>query len=164
MEISLRYLCGDAGWRPLSYEEKQMKKESISKNIRSELAVIGGGPAGVTAAISAARLGVDTVLVTNRPVLGGNSSSEIRVWTRGAAGAGNLYAEEMGVWGTLKLENLYKNPDANVVFWDEILLDAVLRQAHLRLYLNTDISALEMDGEKIQSKQFWVHSRVRRKR
>lgn len=139
MEISLRYLCGDAGWRPLSYEEKQMKKESISKNIRSELAVIGGGPAGVTAALSAARLGVDTVLVTNRPVLGGNSSSEIRVWTRGAAGAGNLYAEEMGVWGALKLENLYKNPDANVVFWDEILLDAVLRQEHLRLYLNTDM-------------------------
>lgn len=128
-----------------------MKKESISKTIRAELAVIGGGPAGVTAAISAARLGVDTVLVTNRPVLGGNSSSEIRVWTRGAAGAGNLYAEEMGVWGALKLENLYKNPDANVVFWDEILLDAVLRQAHLRLYLNTDISALEMDGEKIEA-------------
>ena len=66
---------GDAGWRPLSYEEKQMKKESISKTIRAELAVIGGGPAGVTAAISAARLGVDTMLVTNRPVLGGNSSS-----------------------------------------------------------------------------------------
>ena len=128
-----------------------MKKESISKTIRAELAVIGGGPAGVTAAISAARLGVDAILVTNRPVLGGNSSSEIRVWTRGAAGAGNLYAEEMGVWGALKLENLYKNPDANVVFWDEILLDAVLRQAHLRLYLNTDISALEMDGEKIEA-------------
>ena len=128
-----------------------MKKESISKTIRAELAVIGGGPAGVTAAISAARLGVDTMLVTNRPVLGGNSSSEIRVWTRGAAGAGNLYAEEMGAWGALKLENLYKNPDANVVFWDEILLDDVLRQAHLRLYLNTDISALEMDGEKIEA-------------
>ena len=94
---------------------------------------------------------MDAILVTNRPVLGGNSSSEIRVWTRGAAGAGNLYAEEMGVWGALKLENLYKNPDANVVFWDEILLDAVLRQAHLRLYLNTDISALEMDGEKIEA-------------
>ena len=128
-----------------------MRKEQISKNIRAELAVIGGGPAGVTAAISAARLGVDTVLVTNRPVLGGNSSSEIRVWTRGASGAGNLYAEEMGIWGALKLENLYKNPDANVVFWDEILLDAALRQENLRLFLNTDISTLEMKGEKIEA-------------
>lgn len=128
-----------------------MRKEQISKTIRAGLAVIGGGPAGVTAAISAARLGVDTVLVTNRPVLGGNSSSEIRVWTRGAAGAGNLYAEEMGVWGALKLENLYKNPEANVVFWDEILLDAVLRQEHLRLYLNTDISELELEDRKIEA-------------
>ena len=128
-----------------------MKNEIIVKTITAQLAVVGGGPAGVTAAISAARLGIDTVLVTNRPVLGGNSSSEIRVWTRGASGAGNLYAEEMGVWGALKLGNLYKNQDANVVFWDEILLDAILRQDNLRLFLNTDISKLEMKGEKIEA-------------
>lgn len=52
--------------------------------IKTQLAVIGGGPAGVTAAIAAARQGLTTALITNRPVLGGNSSSEIRVWTRGA--------------------------------------------------------------------------------
>lgn len=113
-------------------------------DIHTQLAVIGAGPAGVCAALSAARLGVETVLVGNRPVLGGNSSSEIRVWTRGATGAGNMFAEEMGVWGGLKLENLYKNPDANPIFWDEILLDAVLREENLRLYLNTEIAELEM--------------------
>ena len=74
-----------------------MKNEIMTKTIKAQLTVVGGGFAGVTAAISAARLGIDTVLVTNRAVLGGNSSSEIRVWTRGAAWAGNLYAEEMGV-------------------------------------------------------------------
>lgn len=42
--------------------------------------------------------------------------SEIRVWARGAVGAGNLYAEEMGIWGELKLENLYRNPDGNPIF------------------------------------------------
>ena len=57
------------------------------QTMRTQLAVIGGGPAGVCAAITAARHGVQTVLVTDRPVLGGNSSSEIRVWTRGATGA-----------------------------------------------------------------------------
>lgn len=57
------------------------------QTMRIQLAVIGGGPAGVCAAIAAARHGVQTVLVTDRPVLGGNSSSEIRVWTRGATGA-----------------------------------------------------------------------------
>lgn len=118
------------------------------REIRTQLAVIGGGPAGVCAALSAARHGVRTVLVTNRPVLGGNSSSEIRVWTRGATGGGNLYAEEMGVWGELKLENLYRNPEANPVFWDEVLLDSALKQENLELYLNTEVftAATREDG------------------
>ena len=73
------------------------------QTMRTQLAVIGGGPEGVCAAIAAAQHGVQTALVTDRPVLGGNSSSEIRVWTRGATGAGNLWAEEMGVWGELTL-------------------------------------------------------------
>ena len=58
------------------------------QTMRTQLAVIGGGPAGVCAAIAAAQRGVQTALVTDRPVLGGNSSSEIHVWTRGATGAG----------------------------------------------------------------------------
>ena len=73
------------------------------QNIHTQLAVVGGGSAGVTAAISSARLGIPTVLITDRPVLGGNSSSEIRVWTRGATGAGNLWAEEMGMGFSLIL-------------------------------------------------------------
>lgn len=119
------------------------------QNIRTQLAVVGGGSAGVTAAISSARLGIPTVLITDRPVLGGNSSSEIRVWTRGATGAGNLWAEEMGIWGMLKLENLYRNPDANPVFWDEVLLDAVLREPNLTLWLNTEICDVILEGNRI---------------
>lgn len=121
----------------------------IMQTMRTQLAVIGGGPAGVCAAIAAARHGIQTMLVTDRPVLGGNSSSEIRVWTRGATGAGNLWAEEMGVWGELKLENLYRNSDANPVFWDETLLDAVLREKNLTLLLNTEIYEVELDGGRV---------------
>lgn len=87
--------------------------------------------------------------MTDRPVLGGNSSSEIHVWTRGATGAGNLWAEEMGVWGELKLENLYRNSDANPVFRDETLLDAVLREKNLTLLLNTEIYEVELDGGRV---------------
>ena len=119
------------------------------QTLQTELAVIGAGPAGICAALAAGRLGISTVLVGNRPVLGGNSSSEIRVWTRGATGAGNLFAEEMGIWGLLKMENLYKNPDANPVFWDEILLDAILQQEDVSLYLNTDITGVEFSGDTL---------------
>ena len=46
---------------------------------------------------------------------GGNSSSEIRVWTRGATGGGNLFAEEMGIWGELKLRALSRDPLGSVL-------------------------------------------------
>ena len=44
-----------------------------------DLVVAGGGYAGICAAVSAARLGLKVALIQNRPVLGGNNSSEIRV-------------------------------------------------------------------------------------
>lgn len=116
------------------------------QEIRKRLVVAGGGPAGICAALAAARLGIDTVLVGDRPVLGGNSSSEIRVWTRGATGAGSLFAEEMGVWGGLKLTNFYRNPDGNPIFWSETLLDAVLGQQNLEFFLNTELFDLRMEG------------------
>lgn len=49
------------------------------ENNHFELVVCGAGLAGFAAAVSAARAGIDVCLVQDRPVLGGNSSSEIRV-------------------------------------------------------------------------------------
>lgn len=117
------------------------------ETIARDLTVIGGGPAGVCGAIAAAREGLSVALVHNRPVLGGNSSSEIRMWTRGATGGGNLFAEEMGILGELKLENLYRNPEGNIHLWDELLLDFVLREAGIALFLNTNVMELEMAGK-----------------
>ncbi len=48
-----------------------------------DLVVIGGGVAGSAAAITAARLGCKVALIQDRPVLGGNGSSEVRVWPEG---------------------------------------------------------------------------------
>ena len=61
---------------------------SMNNAIRhqADICVIGGGMAGMIAAISAARHGARVVLMHDRPVLGGNASSEIRMWIRGAAG------------------------------------------------------------------------------
>lgn len=112
-----------------------------------DVLVAGGGVSGVCAAIASARNGMKTALIQNRPVLGGNSSSEIRVWTRGAVGGGNIYAEEMGILGELKLANLHTNPQGNPVLWDEILLDKVLAEKNLDLYLNTELSNVVCDKE-----------------
>lgn len=48
-----------------------------------DLVVVGGGYGGMGAAISAARLGAKVALIQNREVLGGNGSSEVRVWAMG---------------------------------------------------------------------------------
>lgn len=116
-----------------------------------DIVVIGGGPAGISAALRCARCGLKTVLATDRPVLGGNSSSEIRVWTRGATGAGNLFAEEMGTLGELKLQNLHVNPQGNVYRWDDVLLNAVLGESNLTLWLNLPITHVCVQDGVIRS-------------
>lgn len=50
---------------------------------RFDLVVVGGGIAGTSAAVTAARLGLTVCLIQDRPVLGGNGSSEVRVWPEG---------------------------------------------------------------------------------
>ncbi len=118
-------------------------------HLNASLVIVGGGLSGVCAALEAAELGLTVILVHNRPVLGGNSSSEIRVWTRGATGAGTLFGEEMGILGKLKMRNLYVNPDYNPVFWDEVLLDTVLRQKNIRLLLNTHIERTVCQEDRV---------------
>ena len=53
-------------------------------DIDTELLVVGGGLTGVCCAVSAAREGTRVVLIQDRPVLGGNASSEVRLWGLGA--------------------------------------------------------------------------------
>ena len=56
----------------------------MKKEHQTDLCVIGGGLGGIMTAISAARHGAKVVLMQDRPVLGGNASSEIRMWVSGA--------------------------------------------------------------------------------
>ena len=74
------------------------------KKISADLCVVGGGMAGICAAIAAAREGAKVVLMHERPVLGGNASSEIRMWVCGAQGENN---RETGILEEILLENLY---------------------------------------------------------
>ena len=96
------------------------------------LAVIGGGLAGVCCAITAARAGLKVVLVQDRPVLGGNASSEVRLWILGATshmGNNNRWAREGGVIDELLVENMHRNPEGNPLILDTILLEMVVARA-----------------------------------
>ena len=118
-----------------------------SQRIETDVVVVGGGLAGVSAAISAARLGQRVALIGNRPVLGGNSSSEVRVWVCGATAHGNQrWARETGIIGELYVENQYRNPEGNPIHWDDVVLDAVRAEENITLFLNTDVREVAAHG------------------
>ncbi|MCK5705402.1 MAG: FAD-dependent oxidoreductase, partial [Cyclobacteriaceae bacterium] len=99
-------------------------RNSFRVELEADLAVVGGGMAGVCAAITAAREGIKVILVQDRPVLGGNASSEVRLWILGATshmGNNNRWAREGGVIDEILLENLYRNKEGNTLIFDTIL-------------------------------------------
>lgn len=112
----------------------------------ADLAIIGGGLAGVCAAITAARMGVSVVLAQDRPVLGGNSSSEVRLWVLGATshmGNNNRWAREGGVIDEILIENLWRNPEGNPILFDALLLEKVKAERGIHLLLNTAVLSLD---------------------
>ncbi|WP_159888310.1 FAD-dependent oxidoreductase [Paenibacillus puerhi] len=139
----------------------------LQETIKADITVVGGGLSGISAAIAAARLGQSVVLVHNRPVLGGNSSSEVRVWVCGATAHGtNRYARETGIMGELFVENQFRNIDGNPYFWDLVLLEAVRAEPNIRLLLNTDVHEVEAEGDaddrRILSVTGWMMGSERR--
>lgn len=129
--------------------------------VKADITVIGGGLAGVCAAVAAARLGKRVSLVQNRPVLGGVSSSEIRVWVGGANGlTHNRQARENGIVGEMLVENQYRNPEGNPYIWDLVVLEKVKAEPNIALYLNTDVRELQASGpadcRSIQSCTGWM--------
>ncbi len=113
-----------------------------TRKINADFCVVGGGMAGICAAIAAAREGAKTVLMHERPVLGGNASSEIRMWVCGAKGENN---RETGIIEEIALENLYRNPTKNYFIWDTVLLDFVKREPNITLLLNCTCMDAEME-------------------
>ncbi|WP_372346173.1 FAD-dependent oxidoreductase [Streptomyces sp. KL116D] len=137
------------------------------EEVHYDIAVIGGGLAGTCAAIAAARLGRRVALVNNRPVLGGNASSEVRVWVCGATAHGvHRWARETGIMGELYTENQFRNPEGNPYYWDQVVLDAVRAEPNIDLYLNTDVREADASGpedaREVHSCTGWMMGSERR--
>jgi NADPH-dependent 2,4-dienoyl-CoA reductase/sulfur reductase-like enzyme len=83
-------LSDDAGFTPTRTCGKRCSACRRRRRRRSEydLVVVGGGYTGMGAAISGARQGLKVAFIQNRPVLGGNGSSEIQVWAMGGTRRG----------------------------------------------------------------------------
>ncbi len=108
-----------------------------------DFCVVGGGLAGLSAAIAAARRGTKVALVQDRPVLGGNASSEIRMWICGAHSDNN---HETGIVEEILLENLWRNTWPNYSIWDSILYEKARFQENLVLFLNTYVNKVVAEG------------------
>lgn len=122
------------------------------QNLTTDLLVAGGGLAGLCAALAAARDGLQVVLVQDRPVLGGNASSEVRLWANGATshmGNNNRWSREGGIMGEILEENLWRNKEGNPMMFDLLLLDLAQREKNLTLLLNTAIYAVKREGQRI---------------
>jgi hypothetical protein len=144
-----------------------------------DLVVVGGGIAGITTALSAARLGCRTALIQNRPVLGGNNSSEVRVGLSGLIfqepypNLGKLVDEvgSVGYWTLWEanrdpeserskriLEEIARNPEKKIHnagpydnYGDNKKIGVVENEENIQLFLNTHVFAVKKSGNRIVS-------------
>ncbi|MFD2332894.1 FAD-dependent oxidoreductase [Cohnella sp. GCM10020058] len=126
-----------------------------NKSHKADYCVVGGGLAGMCAAIAAARHGSKVVLMQDRPVLGGNASSEIRMNVGGALGPNK---RETGLLEEIEMENLHRNPTACYSVWDSVLYEKVRFEPNITLLMNCTCTEAEMDSSsaaRIKSVKGW---------
>ena len=114
--------------------------------------VVGGGMAGLCAAIAAARQGTRTALIHARPVLGGNASSEIRIHISGADQSLKQtdYAEG-GLVYEMMLDNKACNDDFCYSIWDSVLFEKAKAEKNLTVFFNTVMYDVETEGDRIRA-------------
>lgn len=162
-----------------AFRRKALGINRPKKAGKYDFVVVGGGIAGICSAITAARLGCKVALVQNRPVLGGNNSSEIRVGLSGLIykepypNLGRLMDEIGGIghWTNHEarqnpdtprskhiLDVLKKHPEKMIHnagpasnYEDDKKLEAVLNEPNITLFLSKQVISAKTRGGKIRS-------------
>lgn len=117
-----------------------------------DFVVVGGGLSGLCCALAAARHGVKTALVHNRPVLGGNASSETRMHICGAdRHCERRNARETGIIEEILLDNRAVNPNHSFSTLDTVLWEKAAFQRNLILFLNTHMTDANKEGSRVSS-------------
>ena len=129
----------------------QFINKKLQRLLRCDFCVVGGGLAGTFAAVAAARHGASVVLLQDRPVLGGNASSEVRMWVRGASG---MFNRESGLISEYEEEIIHGNPELNACVTDALLYNLAVREPNLTVLLNTTC----LDADAIDGKLLRVHA------
>ncbi|MEC8931077.1 MAG: FAD-dependent oxidoreductase [Candidatus Latescibacterota bacterium] len=126
--------------------------------LECDVLVAGGGPAGVPCALAAARNGARVILCQDRPVLGGNASSEVRMHIVGADASGSrglegaTEAREGGILEEIRLETSLRNPQRSASMLDLILYEKCRAEPNLTLMLNTAVDgATVFDGQIVEA-------------
>ena len=114
-----------------------------------DLVVVGAGIAGMSAAVSAARLGCKVALINDRPVVGGNNSSEIRVHL-----GGRIEQAPYKELGGLQKEfgpSQGGNAQPAAIYEDQKKLDWLAKEKNVTLFLNYRAISVTKEGDRISS-------------
>ncbi|WP_461783094.1 FAD-dependent oxidoreductase [Prosthecobacter sp.] len=142
-------LSDDAGFTPTADMRRKMLglPEKAPETPEYDLVVVGGGYSGMGAAISGARQGLKVAFIQNRPVLGGNGSSEIQVWAMGGTRRG-LYphlGEIVEEFADRASNSPAASPDE---FNDKLKEETVKAEKTIELFLNTHVYGVELNTGK----------------
>ncbi len=117
---------------------------------RFDLVVVGGGISGTCAALSGARLGLKTALIQDRPVLGGNNSSEVRVWLNGVLGRPPYPRLGDVVRELEQVKRAHYGPSNTAeIYEDDKKLALVNAEENLSLFLRHRANEVQTDGGRI---------------
>ncbi|MCX7046497.1 MAG: FAD-dependent oxidoreductase [Candidatus Sumerlaeota bacterium] len=153
-------LSSDAGFTPPNdaKELAAFRRQALALPERPEeageydLVVVGGGIAGCCAAVVAARLDLKVALIQDRPVLGGNNSSEVRVWL-----GGDINKEPYPRIGDIvrefepKRKAHYGPENTAEIYEDDTKAAVVQREKNISLFCNMRANQVEKDGPRIKA-------------